>query len=69
MEEIIMEPKVVVTFKGQKLYWCPARQMQMVEVVCKQKYFAKGKRVCRLCLGMSKGKHWPEPWASLEGAK
>lgn len=65
-----MEPKVLTIFNGQKLYWCPARERQLLESLCKQKYFTmtgKKRRACRLCLGLSKGKHWPEPWASLRG--
>jgi hypothetical protein len=72
MEEIIMEPKVVAILTGKKLYWCPSKRHQILEQLCKGKYFTKtgrGKHICRLCLGLSKGKHWPEPWASLGGAK
>ena len=64
------EPKVVAESKGIKLYWCSIRGRQMLEELCKQKYFTKTGRKgkgCRLCLGLSKGKHWPEPWASLGG--
>lgn len=69
-----MEPKTVVVLKGIKLYWCPAIERQLVEELCKKKYFTKtGRRAraCRLCLGLSllgdKSREWPEPWSSIRG--
>lgn len=61
------EPKIasVSVSTGHKIYWCPKHDRQMFDTICKEKYFSRKSRPCRLCLGIAKGKHWPEPWASL----
>ena len=65
----IMEPKIVAEINGKKLYWCYAKDQQLLEELCKGKYFSRDGRkgrACRLCLGMKKGQHWEEPWASID---
>ena len=65
-KESVLEPKVMADMPRGKVYWCPDRQIQMHESVCKQKYFKKSSRFCRVtCLQKEKNAHWPEPWASL----
>ncbi|MCZ7404677.1 MAG: hypothetical protein O8C67_07070 [Candidatus Methanoperedens sp.] len=49
----------------QDVYWCVKRQQQIAEKVCKLKCFRQSSSQCRLCCGLPKGHHWPEPWASL----
>jgi hypothetical protein len=61
-----MGPKVVAILTGgKKLFWCPIKDHQILEEVCKMKYFKRSSRGCRLCLGIRKGQHIPEPWADL----
>lgn len=60
------EPKVVGNLSsGQKVYWCPKKEQQIIDQVCREKYFSRSYRSCRECLGIMKGQHWPEPWASI----
>jgi hypothetical protein len=61
------EPKVVnvSVSTGHKIYWCPKHERQMFDTICQEKYFSRCSRVCRRCLGIGKGKHWPEPWSNL----
>lgn len=63
------EPKVVAITGNTKIYWCPSRDCQLAERVCKEVYFKKSSRDCRFCLGIGEGKTWPEPWASIERGK
>jgi hypothetical protein len=64
----MMEPKVIDNVKvstGHKVYWCPKREMQMIDVICQQKYFSQSSSKCKACLKIGKGRHFTEPWASI----
>ncbi len=60
------EPRVVnvSVSTGKKLFWCMKIERQIIEDLCYQKYFSRGRR-CRECLDVGKRQHWPEPWASI----
>ena len=49
---------------GKKLFWCMKIERQIIEDLCYQKYFSRGRR-CRECLDVGKRQHWPDPWASI----
>jgi hypothetical protein len=61
------EPKVVNVSltTGHKVYWCPKNQRQVFDQVCIENHFSRSSKYCRLCLGIEKGQHWPEPWDSI----
>jgi hypothetical protein len=60
---ISMEPRVVATINGIRLYWCPAKSHQILEELCKEILYRTGRKTaCRLCHGTAR-KAWAEPQA------